>query len=72
MQSWIFPAGVTSILSGNYLTTAGRSVKEDMQMLKDMGLEAIGPDVHRDFASLNSSTAQQRLAISNKQLALRI
>jgi biotin synthase len=42
MQSWIFPAGVTSILSGNYLTTAGRSVKEDMQMLKDMGLEAIG------------------------------
>lgn len=41
MQSWIFPAGVTSILTGNYLTTAGRSVEEDMQMLKDMGLEAI-------------------------------
>jgi biotin synthase len=41
MQSWIFPAGVTSILSGNYLTTAGRSVQEDMQMLADMGLEAI-------------------------------
>lgn len=41
MQSWIFPAGVTSILSGNYLTTAGRAVEEDMQMLKDMGLRAI-------------------------------
>ncbi|MBW8017520.1 MAG: biotin synthase BioB [Planctomycetes bacterium] len=41
MQSWIFPAGVTSILTGNYLTTAGRAVQEDMQMLKDMGLEAI-------------------------------
>jgi biotin synthase len=41
MQSWIFPAGVTSILTGNYLTTAGRSVEEDMQMLKDMGLVAI-------------------------------
>jgi len=41
MQSWIFPAGVTAILSGDYLTTAGRSVQEDMQMLKDMGLEAI-------------------------------
>lgn len=41
MQSWIFPAGVTAILTGDYLTTAGRSVKEDMQMLKDMGLEAI-------------------------------
>ncbi|MCF7956696.1 MAG: biotin synthase BioB [Phycisphaerae bacterium] len=41
LQSWIFPAGVTSILSGNYLTTAGRSVQEDMQMLKDMGLEGV-------------------------------
>jgi len=40
MQSWIFYAGATSILSGNYLTTAGRSVAEDMQMLKDLGLKA--------------------------------
>jgi len=39
-QSWIFYAGATSMLSGNYLTTAGRSVTEDMQMLKDLGLEA--------------------------------
>ena len=39
LQSWIFYAGATSIMSGNYLTTAGRAVKEDMQMLKDLGLE---------------------------------
>lgn len=39
MQSWIFNAGATSILSGNYLTTAGRSTDEDMQMLTDLGLE---------------------------------
>jgi biotin synthase len=39
MQSWIFYAGATSILSGNYLTTAGRSVEEDMRMLRDLGLE---------------------------------
>ena len=38
MQSWIFYAGCTSIISGNYLTTAGRAVEEDMQMLKDLGL----------------------------------
>lgn len=38
-QSWIFYAGATSILSGNYLTTAGRSVEEDMRMLSDLGLE---------------------------------
>jgi biotin synthase len=41
MQSRIFYAGCTSILSGNYLTTAGRSVEEDMQMLSDLGLEAV-------------------------------
>lgn len=40
LQSWIFCAGATSILSGNYLTTAGRAVQEDMQMLTDLGLEA--------------------------------
>ena len=41
MQSWIFLAGCTAILSGNYLTTAGRSVEDDLQMLKDLGLETI-------------------------------
>lgn len=42
LQSWIFFAGCTSILSGNYLTTAGRSVAEDRQMIRDLGLEADG------------------------------
>ena len=41
MQSWIFHAGCTAILSGNYLTTAGRVVEDDLQMLKDLGLEAV-------------------------------
>jgi biotin synthase len=41
MQSWIFYAGCSSIISGNYLTTAGRSVEEDMRMLTDLGLEAV-------------------------------
>lgn len=39
MQSWIFKAGATSILTGNYLTTAGRSAAEDQQMIEDLGLE---------------------------------
>ena len=42
LQSWIFYAGCTSILSGNYLTTAGRSVADDTQMLTDLGLEPVG------------------------------
>jgi len=40
MQSWIFYAGANAVLSGNYLTTSGRSVKEDMRMLDALGLEA--------------------------------
>jgi len=39
MQSWIFYAGATAIISGNYLTTAGRAVDEDVRMIKDLGLE---------------------------------
>ena len=39
-QSWIFYAGATAIISGDYLTTAGRSVEEDLRMIKDLGLEA--------------------------------
>ncbi|MEJ5260536.1 MAG: biotin synthase BioB [Anaerohalosphaeraceae bacterium] len=38
LQSWIFRAGCTSIISGNYLTTAGRAVEEDKQMIIDLGL----------------------------------
>ncbi len=39
LQSWMFYAGATSILSGDYLTTTGRAVAQDMQMLADLGLE---------------------------------
>lgn len=38
MQSWVFFAGASSFLIGNYLTTFGRSPQDDHQMLKDLGL----------------------------------
>jgi biotin synthase len=42
VQSWIFYAGATSIISGEkYLTTAGRSVDEDVRMIRDLGFEAV-------------------------------
>ena len=41
MQSWIFNAGASAIMSGAYLTTSGRNVEEDMQMISDLGLEPI-------------------------------
>ena len=39
MQSWMFYAGGSSFLIGNYLTTLGRTPEQDHQMLRDLGLE---------------------------------
>ncbi len=39
LQSWIFRAGATGLMIGNYLTTAGRSVANDVRMISDLGLE---------------------------------
>ena len=41
LQSWAFGAGATSCLIGDYLTTTGRSAADDLQMLKDLGLEVV-------------------------------
>jgi biotin synthase len=39
LNSHIFIAGANGLLTGNYLTTQGRSPEDDLQMIKDMGLE---------------------------------
>lgn len=39
MQSWIFAAGADAMMVGCYLTTKGRNVADDMQMIKDAGME---------------------------------
>ena len=38
LQSWIFFAGASGTMTGNYLTTTGRAAEEDLQMLKDLEL----------------------------------
>jgi biotin synthase len=38
LQSWIFFAGASSFLIGNYLTTFGRDAKDDHQMLRDLDM----------------------------------
>jgi len=37
-QSWIFAAGANGLMVGNYLTTQGRSVEMDMEMIRELGL----------------------------------
>jgi biotin synthase len=38
-QSWIFAAGANGVMVGNYLTTKGRSIDSDLEMIAEMGLE---------------------------------
>ena len=37
-QSWIFAAGADSLMIGSYLTTNGRRIEDDLQMIKDAGM----------------------------------
>jgi biotin synthase len=39
LQSWIFLAGASGTMIGNYLTTTGRPPEDDWQMLRDLELE---------------------------------
>ena len=57
MQSWIFFAGGSSFLIGNYLTTFGRSPKDDHQMLKDLGLNYTTFDEVEHTAEPTTATA---------------
>jgi biotin synthase len=38
LQSWIFLAGASGMMTGNYLTTPGRAPEQDRQMLVDLGM----------------------------------
>ncbi len=39
LQPLIFPAGANGIMIGNYLTTRGRSIEDDFEMINDLGME---------------------------------
>jgi len=41
MQSWSFFAGASSLMTGDFLTTAGRSAKQDTQMIHDAGMTLV-------------------------------
>ena len=38
LQSWMFTAGASHTLIGNYLTTTGRNPQDDLTMIDDLGL----------------------------------
>jgi biotin synthase len=41
LQSWAFEAGATSLMVGDYLTTTGRGVEQDLQMVRDLDLDLV-------------------------------
>ncbi len=42
LQSWMFMAGASGTMIGNYLTTCGRNPEDDLQMFKDLEIETDG------------------------------
>ena len=57
LQSWIFFAGASSFLIGNYLTTLGRTPQQDHQMLHDLGLPYVTFDEMEHEATLEPAPA---------------
>lgn len=57
LQSWIFFAGASSIIVGNYLATTGRSPQQDLQMLRDLGLTC--SDGNHPACPAATTTSQQ-------------
>jgi len=42
-QSWLFAAGANGLMVGNYLTTLGRNMEMDLEMIRDLGLQDAKP-----------------------------
>ncbi len=51
LQSMIFMAGASGVMIGDYLTTKGRAVEDDLQMLRDLGVSVRGDTQQRRAAS---------------------
>jgi len=61
LQAMIFMAGASGVMIGDYLTTKGRQVEDDLQMLRDLNLNARGETQQRrnsaDSVSVKTATA---------------
>ncbi len=55
MQSMIFMAGASGVMIGNYLTTQGRSVDDDIKMIQDLKLDIRGNTQQRRHQEATST-----------------
>lgn len=58
LQSLIFMAGASALMVGNYLTTVGQAVEQDLQMIKDLGLDI-------DWRKREAASAVQQCATAS-------
>ncbi len=65
LQSMVFMAGASALMVGNYLTTLNQPAEQDLQMLKDLGLD---PDwePHDDMAT-DSCGSNESCGCASKQ-----
>jgi hypothetical protein len=64
MQSMVFTAGASALMVGNYLTTLNQPVEKDLQMLKDLGLDPVGPRVRGSIAVCCAAPWQEHRRLS--------
>jgi biotin synthase len=57
LQSMIFMAGASGVMIGDYLTTKGRQVDDDLRMLRDLRLKARGDTQQRRASADTITTA---------------
>ena len=57
LQSMIFMAGASGVMIGDYLTTRGRAVEDDLRMLRDLGVAIRGDTQQRRARAGEASTA---------------
>lgn len=57
MQSMIFMAGASGVMIGDYLTTKGRGVQDDLKMIRDLKLEVRGDTQQRREQRIEFATA---------------
>jgi biotin synthase len=57
LQAMIFMAGASGVMIGDYLTTKGRRVEDDLQMLRDLGVNPREDTQHRRAAVAGPATA---------------
>jgi len=57
MQSMIFMAGASGVMIGDYLTTKGRSVNDDLKMIKDLKLDIRGDTQQRREQQVQAASA---------------